>query len=68
MDQSRPPCKKAKLIRIEKKRQKLAAAGLEFETIVKQNKPTQGKSLEQFLLEIPPNAQHQLKVCILLFF
>lgn len=72
MDVTKPPCKKAKLMRIERKRQKLAAAGIDPETVQQQTqkiKPqNEAKSLEQFLSELPENTKHKLRVCGIFIF
>jgi arginine-tRNA-protein transferase len=67
-DANRPPCKKAKLIRLERKYQKLLNQGLTQEAadaILNQRKSQQqeGKSLEDLLNEpLPPNPAHRLEV------
>ena len=67
-DEKRPPCKKAKLIRLERKYQKLLNRGLTHEAadaMLKQQKPQQqeGKSLEDLLNEpLPANPAHRLEV------
>ncbi|XP_055699865.1 arginyl-tRNA--protein transferase 1 isoform X2 [Phlebotomus papatasi] len=62
-DTSKPPCKKAKLLRIERKQAKMAqraAEGLPTQN----NKPLKNveKSLEDFLSEQPIDGKHKLKV------
>lgn len=59
MDHSKPPCKKAKIIRLERKKDKLMKMGLDFQ---KQDPPITQKSIEQFLEEIPETSKHKLKV------
>jgi hypothetical protein len=67
-DANRPPCKKAKLARLERKHQKLLNQGLsqeEADTVLKQSRLQQqeGKSLEDFLNEpLPANPAHRLRV------
>jgi arginine-tRNA-protein transferase len=67
-DANKPPRKKAKLIRLERKYQKLLNRGLTQEAadaMLKQRKPQQqeGKSLEDLLNEpLPPNPAHRLEV------
>jgi len=66
-DANRPPRKKAKLIRLERKYQKLLKRGLTHEAadaMLKQKKPQQqeGKSLEDLLNEpLPANPDHRLE-------
>lgn len=60
-DPSRPPCKKAKELRLERKKAKLAEKGLPLPT-ASVAKASQEKSLEQFLAEEPSEAKHKLKV------
>ncbi|CAH1154474.1 unnamed protein product [Phaedon cochleariae] len=57
-DSSKPPCKKAKLMRLERKKEKLLKKGLTIEKKMNSNQ----KSIEQFLKEIPSNAKHRLKI------
>ncbi|XP_044739913.1 arginyl-tRNA--protein transferase 1 [Chrysoperla carnea] len=68
MDVTKPPCKKAKLMRIERKRQKLVAAGIDPETVQQQTQKTkpqnEAKSLEQFLSELPENTKHKLRLVL----
>jgi hypothetical protein len=74
-DANRPPCKKAKLARLERKHQKLLKQGLsqeEADSRLKQSRPQQqeGKSLEEWLNEpLPANPAHRLRVitCCVLF-
>jgi arginine-tRNA-protein transferase len=67
-DANRPPCKKAKLVRLERKHQKLLNQGYDEEAadaMLKQRKPQrqEGKSLEDLLNEpLPPNPAHTLEV------
>lgn len=64
-DSSRPPTKKAKLLRLERKKEKLLKRGVSLETIQQQTqKQQQQKSLEDFINEVPKNAQHKLKVSL----
>lgn len=59
-DVSKPPAKKAKLLRLERKKQKLLQRGMSLDNISTIGN-TQ-KSLEQFLDEIPLNAKHKLTI------
>jgi hypothetical protein len=67
-DANKPPCKKAKLIRLERKHKKLLNRGLTHEAadvVLKQRKSQQqeGKSLEDLLNEpLPANPAHRLEV------
>lgn len=58
-DPNRPPCKKARLLRLEKKQNKLLQRGMSLEKL---NTDPQVKSLAQFLQEIPENACHKIRV------
>nr|CAH7763148.1 unnamed protein product [Callosobruchus chinensis] len=58
MDQSRPPCKKAKILRLERKKEKLMKKGLQLEEKV----PKPPKSIEQFIEEIPDELKGKLKI------
>jgi len=62
-DERRPPCKKAKLIRLEKKKQKLLRNGEPCSQLQQQpQQPGQReKSLEDFLQE-PDSFAHRLRV------
>lgn len=61
-DSSKPPCKKAKLLRLERKKEKLLKQGLSLE----KKQPAQSqKSIEEFLDEISQNSKHKLRVCSL---
>lgn len=63
-DPSKPPCKKAKLLRLERKSQKLLKKGEDISTT--SNRPSnQQKSLNQFLEEIPTTSKHKLKVSLI---
>lgn len=64
-DTSKPPCKKAKLLRIERKQAKMAQRAAEGVPII-QNKPLKNveKSLEDFLSEQPTDGKHKLKVSV----
>ncbi|XP_018333588.1 arginyl-tRNA--protein transferase 1 isoform X2 [Agrilus planipennis] len=61
-DPSRPPCKKAKLLRIERKQQKLIQKGLKIGQ--KETAKNEQKKLEDFIDQIPENAKHKLKLQI----
>lgn len=69
-DANRPPCKKAKLARLERKHQKLLNQGLsqeEADSLLKQTRlqKQEGKSLEDLLNEpLPTNPAHRLRVII----
>lgn len=54
-----PPKKKAKLLRIERKKDKLASKGLEMPQKVSKNYE---KSLSDFINEEPANSKHKLEV------
>lgn len=54
--------KKAKLIRIERKREKLAAKGQTLEDVLPKKSGNQEKSLEEFLAEEPKDGKHRLEV------
>nr|CAD7592493.1 unnamed protein product [Timema genevievae] len=64
----RPPCKKAKFLRLERKQKKLLNQGFsekEVESMTRRGKSlrNQEKSLEDFLNEpLPPNPAHRLEV------
>lgn len=60
-DPNRPPCKKAKELRLERKKAKLAEKGLSLPT-ANALQSNQEKTLEQFLSEEPSDAKHILKV------
>lgn len=58
-DTSKPPCKKAKLLRLERKKEKLLKQGLSLE----KREPAQPqKSIEQCLEEVSQNSKHKLRV------
>lgn len=54
--------KKAKLIRLERKKEKLAAKGLKMEDVVVRKLGNVEKSLEEFLAEEPMDGKHRLQV------
>lgn len=58
-DPNRPLCKKAKLLRIEKKQQKMLQCGMSLEKPCTNNP---AKSLDDFLNEVSEKPKHQLKV------
>ncbi|VEN52615.1 unnamed protein product [Callosobruchus maculatus] len=60
MDQSRPPCKKAKILRLERKKEKLMKKGL----ILEEKVPEPPKSIEQFIEEIPNEVKGKLKIVL----
>lgn len=55
--------KKAKLIRLERKKEKLAAKGLTFDDVQMKKSGNVEKSLEDFLGEEPKDGKHRLEVC-----
>ncbi|XP_074030594.1 arginyltransferase 1 isoform X2 [Leptinotarsa decemlineata] len=57
-DLNRPPLKKAKLLRMERKKEKLLKKGLALE----KNDPQSKKSLEDFLKEISPDSQNKFQM------
>lgn len=59
-DVTKPPAKKAKILRLERKKQKLLQRGMSLENI--NTAGNAQKSLEQFLNDIPSNAKHKLTV------
>lgn len=59
-DPTKPPCKKAKLLRLERKQEKLLKRGMSLEKI----EQPQTKTLKQFLNDIPNDAKHKLTVSI----
>ncbi|XP_055678462.1 arginyl-tRNA--protein transferase 1 isoform X2 [Lutzomyia longipalpis] len=64
MDPLKPPCKKAKLLRLERKQAKMAqreAQGLPQQPVKKPPKNVE-KSLEDFLGEAPQDGKHKLRV------
>lgn len=60
-DLSKPKCKKAKQLRLERKRDKLALQGIDFE-IPKKNTKNCQKSIEDLLNDFNPDGVHKLKV------
>lgn len=58
-DSSKPPCKKAKLVRLERKMEKLHQKGLKLD--IEKKKP-EVKSLEDFINGIRENSKCKLKV------
>nr|XP_023026125.1 arginyl-tRNA--protein transferase 1 [Leptinotarsa decemlineata] len=57
-DLNRPPLKKAKLLRMERKKEKLLKKGLALE----KNDPQSKKSLEDFLEEISPDSRNKFQM------
>ncbi|XP_057667012.1 arginyl-tRNA--protein transferase 1 isoform X1 [Diorhabda carinulata] len=57
-DPTKPPCKKAKILRIERKK----AKGLQFQ---KSPPVSNQKSLEQFLEEVSQNDKKKLRMCLI---
>lgn len=64
--ENRPKCKKSKLMRIERKKEKMAQKGITLESC--QPKPAKAleKSLEDFLSEEHSNGVYKLKVHIMM--
>lgn len=60
-DPTKPPCKKAKLLRLERKQEKLLKRGMSLEKL---NTEPQTKTLKQFLEDIPKDAKHKLTVSV----
>jgi arginine-tRNA-protein transferase len=59
-DPNKPPCKKAKVLRMERKKEKLLKRGMSLEKInVKSNEQ---KTVEEFLNDVSQDNQHKLKV------
>ena len=58
-DPTKPPCKKAKLVRMERKKEKLLKRGMSLEKIEVRNEQ---KSLEEFLNEVSQDGKHKFKV------
>ncbi|CAG9788705.1 unnamed protein product [Diatraea saccharalis] len=60
-DSSKPPCKKAKQLRIERKLQKLKEKGIDVTSVTKhcQNKE---KQVEDFINELPKDVKHKLEI------
>lgn len=65
-DLSKPKCKKAKQLRLERKRDKLALQGIDFEIPEKNTKNCQ-KSIEDLLNDFNPDGVHKLKVSSICF-
>ncbi|XP_018569087.1 arginyl-tRNA--protein transferase 1 isoform X2 [Anoplophora glabripennis] len=58
-DLNRPPCKKAKLLRLERKKEKLLEHGLSME----KKQPVQAqKSIEDFLEDVSQSSKHKLRL------
>lgn len=66
-DPNKPPCKKAKLLRLERKSQKLLKKGEDISAISSRTS-NQQKSLSQFLEEISTTSKHKLKVSLFLVY
>lgn len=63
MDPNRPQCKKAKLLRQERKEKKLAQIGLSLTNLQKTKSAPAAKTLEDFLNEpLPESPAHRLEV------
>ncbi|XP_030760582.1 arginyl-tRNA--protein transferase 1 isoform X5 [Sitophilus oryzae] len=58
-DPNKPPCKKAKLLRLEKKREKMLQQDKNYEVT---NSVSTQKSLTDFLNDISSTSQHKLKI------
>ncbi|XP_066246857.1 arginyl-tRNA--protein transferase 1 isoform X3 [Euwallacea similis] len=61
-DPNKPPPKKAKLMRLEKKREKLLQKGLEIQSSTTNNANNRVKTLKEFLEEIPCSTKHKIKI------
>ncbi|KAJ8927850.1 hypothetical protein NQ314_019652, partial [Rhamnusium bicolor] len=61
-DSSKPPCKKAKLLRLERKKEKLLKKGENFERATPVGQVE--KTIEQFLDEFPQNSKHKLRITL----
>lgn len=61
-DPNKPKCRKAKEIRSERKRQKLAAKGIEMSEQPKQTKEQEGKTLEELIAAQLPTDQSTRKL------
>lgn len=57
-DPNKPPCKKAKILRLERKQQKMRERGI---TPDKPPRINETKTLEQFLNEVPPSSKYKFK-------
>lgn len=62
VDLTKPKCKKAKQLRLERKRDKLALQGIDFEIPKKNSKNNCQKSIEDLLNDFNPDGVHKLKV------
>ncbi|XP_063916965.1 arginyl-tRNA--protein transferase 1 isoform X2 [Zophobas morio] len=60
-DPTKPPCKKAKLVRMERKKEKLLKRGMSLEKIEVRNEQ---KSLEEFLNEVSQDGKHKFKMTL----
>lgn len=65
LSSTNPPRKKAKLLRLERKKEKLASKGIEMSIKVSQNHE---KSLSDFINEEPIDGVHKLKVDLFILF
>ncbi|XP_044252983.1 arginyl-tRNA--protein transferase 1 isoform X2 [Tribolium madens] len=58
-DPSKPPCKKAKILRMERKKEKLQKKGIVFE---KKPVANEQKTLEELLNETVPDSKHKIRL------
>lgn len=61
-DISRIPCKKAKQLRLQRRKEKCLLKGIDFDSKPKQNPNTGDKTLEEFLTDLPVSYRERLKV------
>ncbi|CAH0564456.1 unnamed protein product [Brassicogethes aeneus] len=59
IDPSKPPCKKAKQLRLERKKEKLLKRGMSLEKL---NNTNDQKTLEQFMESLPDETKHKLTI------
>ncbi|XP_044252984.1 arginyl-tRNA--protein transferase 1 isoform X3 [Tribolium madens] len=60
-DPSKPPCKKAKILRMERKKEKLQKKGIVFE---KKPVANEQKTLEELLNETVPDSKHKIRITL----
>ncbi|CAH2984087.1 unnamed protein product [Chilo suppressalis] len=60
-DPSKPPCKKAKQLRLERKLQKLKEKGVDVTNLTNQSKNKE-KQLEEFINDLPKDVRHKLEI------
>ncbi|XP_968074.1 arginyl-tRNA--protein transferase 1 isoform X1 [Tribolium castaneum] len=61
-DPTKPPCKKAKILRLERKKEKLQKKGIVFE---KKPATNEQKTLEEFLNDTAPDSKHKIKLVLI---